>query len=137
MTARVTIHANTTSTTYTVTISDGQGHQWLADEPAEVGGADAGPSPGHLMLSSLGACTLITLQMFAARKEWQLMGVAVELELNPDGKPAAGGTVIRRNISLTGALSAEQQERLLQVADACPMHKLLTGEVRIDTLLVP
>ncbi|SCU83763.1 OsmC family protein [Cupriavidus necator] len=135
MTAKVTIHANTTSTPYTVTISDGHGHQWLADEPAEAGGADAGPSPGQLMLSSLGACTLITLQMFAARKAWPLAGAVVELELNPDGKPAAGGTVIRRNISLTGVLNAEQQARLLQVANACPMHKLLTGEVVIDTLL--
>lgn len=137
MTARVTIHANTTSTPYTVTISDAQGHQWLADEAAEAGGADAGPSPGQLILSSLGACTLITLQMFAARKEWPLTGAAVEIELNPDGKPAAGRTVIRRNISLAGALSAEQRERLLQVANACPMHKLLTGEIHIDTLLVP
>lgn len=75
--------------------------------------------------------------MFAARKEWPLTGVAVKLELNPGGKPAAGGSVIRRKISLAGALSAEQQERLLQVADACPKHKLLTGEIRIDTLLVP
>ena len=115
---------------FTVTLTDGAGHTWLGDEPAEMGGADAGPSPFHLLLSSLGACTVITLQMFAARKQWPLAGVEVALQLNPAGTPASGSD-ITRTITLSGALSEEQRERLLQVANACPVHKLLTGEVRI------
>ena len=71
--------------------------------------------------------------MFAARKQWPLTGVAVELQFNPQGKLAAGGTDISRRITLQGVLSAEQRERLLQAAHACPMHEVLTGEVQIAT----
>lgn len=116
---------------YTVTLNDGV-HQWLADEPASLGGSDAGPSPSQLLLASLGTCTAVTLKMYAGRKQWPLQGVQVQLELNPQGS-VAGSTLITRAISLQGELTAEQRERLLQVANACPMHKLLTGEIRIST----
>jgi len=128
-----TVRAVSGDTPYTVTLTDDGGHQWLGDEPGELGGADAGPSPSQLLLSSLGTCTVITLQMFAARKQWPLAGIAVELQFNPNGKPTAGGTEITRNITLQGDLNSEQRERLLQAANACPMHKVLTGEIRIAT----
>ena len=122
-------------TPYVVTLSDGT-HEWLADEPVEAGGGSRGPSPHQLVLSGLGACTAITLRMYATRKGWPLSGVTVELQLNPDGAPPTGGSEIRRRITLQGDLTAEQRERLLQVANACPVAKTLGGAIRTTTALV-
>jgi putative redox protein len=130
-----TVRALAGNTPHTINLSDDLGHQWLADEPLDLGGANAGPSPERLLLGSLGACTAITLQMYAARKQWPIESIEVELQFNPDGKPA-DGTDITRKISLKGELSNEQRERLLQIANACPIHKVLTGEVRIASSLI-
>jgi putative redox protein len=121
-------------TPYSVTLSDGT-HEWLADEPLEAGGGGRGPTPHQLVLSGLGACTAITLRMYAHRKGWPLAHVTVELQLNPDGAPAGGGSEIRRRISLQGDLTPEQRERLLQVANACPVARTLGGEIRTTTSL--
>ncbi|SAK42865.1 OsmC family protein [Caballeronia temeraria] len=117
---------------YQVRLGDGT-HSWIADEPASIGGGDAGPEPASLLLASLGACTSITLKMYAKRKEWPLEGVHVELSM----KSTADGTNIDRRIALAGALSDEQRERLLQIANACPMHKVLSGAIHIESRLTP
>jgi putative redox protein len=122
------------ATRYVVTLSDGT-HEWLGDEPLEAGGANRGPTAHQLLLSSLGTCTAITLRMYADRKGWPLAGVIVDLAFNPDGPPAAGGAEIRRRVTLQGELSAEQRERLLQIANACPINKVLNGEIRTATSL--
>ena len=129
-----TVHARTEPAPFVVTFIDDGGHSWQADEPAELGGGDSAPSPERLLLSSLGACTAITVRMYAARKQWPLTEVRVELQFNPHGKPEAG-TELTRVVSLHGDLSDEQRQRLLQIANACPIHKVLTGEVRIATSL--
>ena len=133
-TARARLTARTAGPAYRVDLDDGAGHTWYADEPTALGGGDTAPTPDHLLLSALGACTAITLRMYAARKQWPLESVAVELALDPDGTPAAG-TDITCTIHLGGPLDAGQRTRLLQIANACPIHRLLTGEVRVASTL--
>lgn len=131
-----TVKATLEDAPYVVTFSDDLGHTWTADEPQEVGGGNTAPTPERLVLSSLGACTAITLKMVAARRQLPLTGVQVDLQLNPSGKPEAGNDIVRR-ITLLGELNDEQRAQLLKVANACPIHKLLTGEIRIQTELKP
>lgn len=113
---------------------DDAGHEWIGDEPVAIGGGNFGPSPKHLLLSALGSCTVVTVQMYAQRKQMPLTGIDVELAFNPDGKPE-NGTDITRRITLNGDLSNEQRERLLQIANMCPVHKVLTGEIRVASSL--
>lgn len=134
MSGTPTVQAVLQATPYVVQFSDDLGHEWLADEPAEVGGGNTATTPDRLILSSLGACTAITIKMVAQRRNIPLTGVRVELALNPAGRPAQGND-ISRTIHLEGDLNDEQREQLLKIANACPMHKLLTGEVRIATEL--
>jgi putative redox protein len=128
------VRAVSGDTPYVVTLSDAT-HEWLSDEPQEAGGGARGPAPHELLLSSLGACTAISLRMYANRKGWPLEQVTVELRFNPDGPAANGGSDIHRHIVLRGELSAEQHARLLEVANACPLHRVLLGEIRIATSL--
>jgi putative redox protein len=128
------VRARIGTANYTVDLEDDLGHRWLGDEPEDLGGANAGPSPEHMLLAALGTCTAVTLSMYAQRKQWPLAGVEVELEYNPGGKPEAG-TDIRRRVELRGELDQAQRQRQLQIANACPIHKALTGEIRIDTAL--
>ena len=106
-------------------------HTFWADEPKDVGGDDEGPTPHEILLASLGACTSMTVQMYAERKQWPLRAVTVGLEDDMQ----ASVYVIRRTIHLDGDLTDEQRARLLEIANKCPVHKTLTGEIRIESQL--
>jgi len=123
-------------------ITDGA-HTFLADEPLEAGGSDAGPDPYSLLLGALGACTAMTLQIYARRKEWPLEQVEVSLKHSRihagdcDDCVATDGKIeqIERYISLTGKLNKEQKARLLEIAERCPVHKTLASGVSIKSYL--
>jgi putative redox protein len=116
-------------------------HALLADEPVGQGGGDTGPDPYGYLLAALGACTAMTLRLYAERKGWPLEGCAVRLEHRKlhaadcaDCETRDGRIdEITRAITLAGPLDPEQRARLLEIADKCPVHRTLTGEVKIRT----
>jgi putative redox protein len=126
--AEPTVTAHIGSTNYQVLLDDGK-HTWIADEPESIGGADRGPDPVTLLMSGLGACTSITLKMYAQRKGWALADVRVAISIDTGDE----GSTIDRRIVLEGDLTDEQRERLLQIANACPVHKILTNTISIRT----
>ena len=135
MSGGATVTAVSGATPWLVTLRDELGHEWRADEPAANGGGERGPTPHQLLLSSLGACTVMTLRMYAARKGWELRAVEIELRFNPQGPPPEGGSLIERRITLQGTLDHEQRARLLELANKCPIHRVVTGAVHIASSL--
>ncbi len=120
------------------------GHLLVADEPEALGGNNFGPAPYDYLLTSLGACTAITLRMYAERKKWNLEKAIVHLthrkdyanNLNPNEKSTIKLDHITRKIELYGALDEAQKKRLLQIADKCPVHQLLHKPVQVETILI-
>lgn len=105
-------------------------HVLIADEPIDLGGQNLGPTPGELLAASLASCTSITLKMYADRKEWNFEEINVDVEFNIEDKL---NPVMTRTISIIGAIEANQQGRLLAIANVCPMHKLLEKSLTINT----
>lgn len=118
-------------------------HHLTADEPASVGGNDFGPGPYELVSAGLGACTAMTIQMYARRKKWPLVSVEVHIDHAKDysedmrattGKPKKIDR-FDRTLIIEGDLTDEQRARLLEIADRCPVHRTLHEEVEVKTVL--
>ena len=118
--------------TSAVTIGE---HRMIADEPVSAGGLDAGPDPYEFLLAGLGACTAMTLRLYAARKGWPLEHVEVRVR---HVERATGGVlkdVFEREIRLTGSLADDQRARLLDIAERCPVSRTLSAGAVIETSL--
>ena len=105
-------------------------HSFVADEPADAGGDDRGPSPQELLAAALASCTAITMEMYAKRKGWDVAG----LEVDCNYSPAERGAPVRFDMTfkLPAHLSEEQVERLRVIAAKCPVHRTLESEVSFD-----
>lgn len=127
---------------FTQVMLDGE-HALLADEPREAGGDDRGPSPYRLLLMALGACTSMTVRLYAARKGWPVERVTVRLrhfrDYAADCKDCESKDVavehIERVIDFAGDLDDAQRARLLEIAEKCPVHRTLESRVKIDSRL--
>jgi putative redox protein len=128
------------STNVQVRVKSGR-HEIIADEPLDIGD-DAGPDPYGLLLSSLAACTIMTVKMYANRKNWPLEDVELSLSTKKvhakdcedcESDPNARVDIIERQISFKGDLSPDQIDRLTDIASKCPVHRTLTSETVIRT----
>jgi putative redox protein len=117
------------------------GHELHADEPVADGGTATGPDPYGYLLAALGSCTVMTLRLYADRKGWPLHAATARLSHSrvwakdcEDCETKTGRVdVIQREIALEGPLDDEQRARLMEIADRCPVHRTLTGEIKVRT----
>lgn len=120
------------------------GHHLVVDEPTAVGGTDGGPTPYEMLLAGLGACTAMTLRLYADRRKWPLERALISLRhrkvhaqdcIDCETKPAKMD-VVDRIITLEGSLTEEQRARLLEIAERCPVQQTLGSKIQVNTKLV-
>lgn len=109
--------------------------QFIADEPESGGGKDEGPDPFTLLLSSLTACTLVTLRMYIDRKGWTVDEIAVSTNMYQEIKEGKTLTIIDRDLLFMSPIPDEQKVRLQEIAAQCPVSKILEGDIRIRTFV--
>lgn len=105
----------------------------LSDVKPDLGGQDAGPNPHELVEGALAACTIMTVQMYAQRKQIPLENIHVEIKIPTETKEK---TVFERKITFMGSLSDEEKSKLLEIANKCPIHRLLLSQIEIETTMV-
>jgi putative redox protein len=109
-------------------------HKIIIDEPIGNGGRDTGPSPSEYLCISLASCTTATMKMYANHKQWKVDSIAVDVEKETT---ADGKNIFKRTLYIKGPLDDAQMNRLLQIANACPVHKILSQANTIETVLGP
>lgn len=124
--------AHLQDTGYTTNIQIRQ-HNLIADEPLEEGGNDTGATPMELLAGALASCTTITLRMYLNRKAWEVQELSVHVKIEKD--ETTQQQRILRTIELVGTIPQEQKERILLVAQKCPVHKVLEQQLHIETTL--
>ena len=137
------VRVNSGPSRYLQIISVGP-HVFQADEPSDSGGNDAGPNPYELLLAALGACTSMTVRMYAERKQRPLQGVQVSLSharIHAEDCAECDTKIgmvdrIEVEVSFTGDLSEDQQRKLFEIANKCPVHRTLVSRVQIDSRLI-
>jgi putative redox protein len=127
----ISVNAIIGNTAYTTTI-DYQTGSFISDEPVESGGNNLGPSPMHLLAASLASCTTITLKMYCDRHQWLFDDIQVNVAL----EFIEGGVRFIRSIVFNGTISEEHLNRLLSIANRCPVHKLLNGNIEINSKII-
>ena len=124
------------NTNYACTINDGR-HEWLIDEPVESGGNDIAHDPYAALLASLGSCSAITMKMYAQRKGWPVEDIEIKLSMVTEIVDGKRHSIFTRTIFIKGNLTNEQLLRLEHMATACPVSKILEGEITVITALTP
>jgi putative redox protein len=134
---RLAIISETGAGAFTSTVTIGE-HRLIADEPVSLGGLNAGPDPYEFLLAGLGACTAMTLRLYATRKDWPLEHVEVRVRHIERAAGGAPKDVFKREIRLTGGLADDQRARLLDIAERCPVSRTLSaGAVIVTSLDAP
>ena len=116
-----------TSFTHTIDVRQ---HSLVADEAADLGGDDEGPSPQELLAASLASCTAVTMEMYAQRKGWEIGKIEVEVDYTPAERGCP--TKFKLSLRLPAETTDEQRERLQVIANKCPVHRTLEGEVMFE-----
>lgn len=129
-----TISAQIDTRLYRTEITSASGNIVIADEPQEVGGKNLGFSPSELLASSLASCTLITLRMYINRKQWDVSEINIEIDFQRDTEQNV--SLFTRKIEIIGKVDETQKQRLETIANSCPIHKILTHSIEIQTTLI-
>ncbi len=119
---------------YTNNISNGR-HRMIADEPEELGGADLGPTPFEYLCAALGSCTTITMRMYVDRKGWSVDQLAAVVSHSKQEVSGQMTDVFERHLTITGNISDEQRQRIMTIANKCPVHRTLEASSHVVTQL--
>lgn len=129
-----TISAQIDTRLYRTEIKSASGNIVIADEPQEVGGKNLGFSPSELLASSLASCTLITLRMYINRKQWEVSEINIKIDFQRNAEQNV--SLFTRKIEIIGKIDEIQKQRLETIANSCPIHKILTHSIEIQTTLI-
>lgn len=127
-----TVTARGLAPAYQVEIVTPSGNKIVADEPISMGGGNTGFSPNELLAAALATCTTVTLRMYAARKGWETGEIQTEVSIQ---QKAPDQTEFQRTIKFGAKIPSEQRDRLLAIANKCPVHRLLEGQILIQSSL--